>query len=84
MRSFESTAQAQHVFPPDPVHSQPTEHRRTCLAIPCSQFFAVFSLRQRARFASNIFSAACRNVGTLALRFSANGSPPARTSFRFW
>ena len=24
------------------------------MAIPCSQFFAVFSLRQRARFASNV------------------------------
>ena len=37
-----------------------------------------WSLRQRGLSVSWVFSVACRNVGTFALRFSASGSPPVR------
>ena len=51
-------------------------------SMPCSQFFAVLALRHRGRFASNVRSAASRNVGALVRRLSASGSRPSATATR--
>ena len=55
----------------------------TRFAIPRSQLDVVLLFRQRARFASNVRSAASRNVGALVRRLAASGSPPRRASRRF-
>ena len=55
----------------------------TRLAIPCNQLDVVLLFRQRPRFDSNVRSAASRNVGALARRLPARGSPPRRASRRF-
>ena len=56
---------------------------KTYRSIVAVQLSMDFAFRHRPRFASSARSAASRNVGTLASRLRASGSPPRRASRRF-
>ena len=61
----------------------PTDPRSPLKACASCCVFAVLTLRQRGRLASKVLIAASRNVGMLALRFSASGSRPSEMATRW-